>query len=234
MTTQMVSKSDDDLKIMLNRITLRPNAGVCAGISIPRSLGALEGRCPWELEAKHPPGIPAPALETGLGRQVVGAALATTDVDRLGMGANVGCECQRPDTPPSPREDLALTTKSGFSQPRPKGPCLGSPGHGAVPTAPSDSSPGARASPSSSPRVLRRAWPARSSVCRHAAENRIHTRGDRPHQLVLPGPALPTGPMSQDPGSWRSPPRSPAGLGRQVVGAALATTEPRPPGRISP
>ncbi|XP_044926355.1 translation initiation factor IF-2-like [Mustela putorius furo] len=132
------------------------------------------------------------------------------------------------DRTPSPREDLALTTKSGFSQPRPKGPCLGSPGHGAVPTAPSDSSPGARASPSSSPRVLRRAWPARSSVCRHAAENRIHTRGDRPHQLVLPGPALPTGPMSQDPGSWRSPPRSPAGLGRQVVGAALATTEPRP------
>ncbi|XP_044926633.1 translation initiation factor IF-2-like [Mustela putorius furo] len=128
------------------------------------------------------------------------------------------------DRTPSPREDLALTTKSGFSQPRPKGPCLGSPGHGAVPTAPSDSSPGARASPSSSPRVLRRAWPARSSVCRHAAENRIHTRGDRPHQLVLPGPALPTGPMSQDPGSWRSPPRSPAGLGRQVVGAALATT----------
>ncbi|XP_044926578.1 uncharacterized protein LOC123389306 isoform X1 [Mustela putorius furo] len=134
------------------------------------------------------------------------------------------------DRTPSPREDLALTTKSGFSQPRPKGPCLGSPGHGAVPTAPSDSSPGARASPSSSPRVLRRAWPARSSVCRHAAENRIHTRGDRPHQLVLPGPALPTGPMSQDPGSWRSPPRSPAGLGRQVVGAALATTEPRPQG----
>ena len=60
----MVSKSDDDLKIMLNRITLRPNAGVCAGISIPRSLGALEGQCRWEREAKDPPGIPAPALES--------------------------------------------------------------------------------------------------------------------------------------------------------------------------
>ena len=44
MRTHMVSKSDDDLKIMLNRITLRPTAGVCAGISIPPSLGTLEVR----------------------------------------------------------------------------------------------------------------------------------------------------------------------------------------------
>ena len=39
----MVSKSDDDLKIMLNRITLRPSAGDRAGISIPHTLGAFEG-----------------------------------------------------------------------------------------------------------------------------------------------------------------------------------------------
>ena len=69
----MVSKSDDDLKIMLNRITLRPSAGVCAGISIPQNLGSLEERCrggpeiptislgslpqPWPLRARQgPPG----------------------------------------------------------------------------------------------------------------------------------------------------------------------------------
>jgi len=58
MRTHNVLKRDDDLKIMLNRITLRPNGGDHAAVSILRMLGALGKRCRLGLEATIPSRLP--------------------------------------------------------------------------------------------------------------------------------------------------------------------------------
>jgi len=62
MRTHTVLKRDDDLKFMLNRITLRPNGGNHARVSIPRMLGALGECCRLGLEATVPSTLPTVAM----------------------------------------------------------------------------------------------------------------------------------------------------------------------------
>jgi len=62
MRTHNVSKRDDDQKIMLNRITLRPKGGDHAGVSIPKMLGALGEHFRLGLEATVLSRLPTVAM----------------------------------------------------------------------------------------------------------------------------------------------------------------------------
>ena len=62
MRTHTVSKRNDDLKIMLNRIMLRPSGRDHLRVSILRMLRALGEHCSLGLEATDPSGLTALAV----------------------------------------------------------------------------------------------------------------------------------------------------------------------------